>query len=131
MVNLTTVVNLGDIEEQEYELIPEGDYTAQIVASEMKDTKAGTGQYLELRIQILEEPYQGRLVFDRLNLVNPNSVAVEIGQRALLQICKAVGVEDLEDSEQLHGREMKVKIKIKPAVGDWPAGNEVKKYLSA
>jgi hypothetical protein len=85
--------NANDVPEDEgFQPIPEGDYTCQIVQSEMKDTKAGTGQYLELRIQVLEEPYVGRLVFERLNLINPNETAVKIANRTLADICEAVGV---------------------------------------
>ena len=42
------------------EPIPAGKYQAVIIESEMKPTKAGTGQYLELKFQILEGEYKGR-----------------------------------------------------------------------
>ena len=123
--------NAEDAPESEFEVLPAGDYACQIIQSEMKETKAGTGQYLELRIQVLDEPYTGRLVFDRLNLINPNETAVKIAQRTLADICKAVGVLELEDSEELHGIEFTARLKVKPAQGDFPEGNEVGKYLPA
>ena len=97
----------------------------------MKETKAGTGQYLQLNIQILDDPYTGRLVFERLNLINPNETAVKIANRVLADICSACGVMEVEDSEELHGIEFKIKLVVKEAEGDWPAGNEVKKYLAS
>lgn len=121
--------NVNDApEDKGFELIPEGMYTAQIIQSEMKPTKAGTGQYLELRVQILDEPYTGRLVFDRLNLINPNETAVAIAQRTLADICKACNLEEIEDSEELHGIEINVTLTEKEAEGDWGASNEIKKY---
>lgn len=124
--------NAGEVPEDDgFEPLPDGWYIGQIVQSEMKETKAGTGQYLELRIQILEEPYVGRLVFDRLNLINPNETAVKIANRTLADICEAIGVMEIEDSEELHGQELKVKLKMKPADGDFPAGNDVKGYKSS
>ena len=121
--------NVNDApEDKGFELIPEGMYTAQIIQSEMKPTKAGTGQYLELRVQILDEPYTGRLVFDRLNLINPNETAVAIAQRTLADICKACNLEEIEDSEELHGIEINVTLTEKEAEGDWKASNEIKKY---
>ena len=55
-----------------YDVLPPGKYLAQIVASEMRPTKDGMGQYLFLEIDILEGHYAGRKLFDRLNLVNAN-----------------------------------------------------------
>lgn len=120
-------------EDEGFQPIPEGEYLAQIVQSEMKNNKAGTGQYLELRVQILEEPYVGRLVFERLNLINPNETAVRIANRTLADICEACGMgdEEIEDSEDLHGIEFIAKLKVTEAKGEFPPGNEVKKYKAA
>ena len=123
--------NVEDAPEAQFEVIPVGVYAAQIIQSELKETKAGTGQFLELRIQLLEDPHAGRLVFDRLNLVNQNETAENIAKRKLAELCRAVGVLEVEDSEELHGVEIQVKLGISPAKGDYPESNEVKKYLAA
>jgi hypothetical protein len=118
-------------EDEGFKPLPEGEYTVQIIQSEMKETKAGTGHFLELRMQVLDGDHVGRLLFDRLNLINPNETAVKIAQRTLADICEATGVLEVEDSEELHGIEMIAKVVIKPAQGDWPEGNEIKKYKAA
>jgi hypothetical protein len=123
--------NAAEAPADDFDTLPAGEYTAQIIQSEMKDTKSGTGQYLEMRVQILDEPFTGRLIFERLNLVNPNNTAVMIAQRTLAQICKALDIESLEDSEELHFREMNIKVGIRPPKGDFPASNEIKKYSVA
>ena len=121
--------NAGEVPEDSFEPIPEDDYTLQIIRSEMKDTKAGTGQYLELRLQVLDEPYTGRLIFERLNLINPNEVAVRIANRTFADICNAVGVLEVEDSEELHGIEFSAHVVIsEDDGGEYPPQNEVKKY---
>ena len=66
-----------------YDVLPPGKYLGQIVASEMRPTKDGTGQYLYLEVDILEGQYAGRKLFDRLNLINANPDAVQIAQRTL------------------------------------------------
>ena len=73
-----------------FDPIPAGKYLAIITDSEMRTTKAGTGEYLELTFQILEDEHKGRLVWSRLNLQNPNPLAVEIAQGELSAICRAV-----------------------------------------
>ena len=85
---------------QPLELLPPGKYIAQIVSSEMRLTKDGKGQYLFLEMDVLEGPYQGRKLFDRLNLVNANTQTVEIAQRTLSAICHATGRMQVEDSER-------------------------------
>lgn len=123
--------NADDVPEDEgFTPLEEGEYVCQIVQSEMKETKAGTGQYLELRVQCLEEPYVGRLIFERLNLINPNETAVKIANRTLADICLACGINEVEDSEELHGIEFLAKVVKTEPKGDYPAGNEIKKYKS-
>jgi hypothetical protein len=73
-----------------YEPLPADWYKAVITQTEEKPTKLQTGSYLQLMIEVIEGQYAGRKVFDRLNLKNPNSVAVEIAQRSLSSICRAM-----------------------------------------
>ena len=110
--------------------IPAGWYRAVIEASEEKPTKAQTGSYLQLTIQIIEGEHAGRKVIDRLNLNNPNETAVEIAQRTLSSICRALGIMTPRDSQDLHDKPMMVKVKVKPASGDYSASNEVDDYAA-
>lgn len=112
-----------------FELIPAGEYPVMIVKSEMKPTKAGTGQYLELEMDLQDG--SSRKVWDRLNLINPNPKAVEIAQRSLSAICHATGQMSVQDSEQLHGRLMVAVIKVEPGQGAYGPSNGVKTYKPA
>ena len=105
------------------EALPPGDYKVQIVQSEMRVTKSGTGQLLWLDEEVLEGPLQGRHVYDQLNLINPNPTAEEIAQRTLSAICHAVGKLQVADSEELHFLPMLVRVAVKPN-----GYNEVKGY---
>jgi Protein of unknown function (DUF669) len=108
--------------------IPAGWYNVQIDQSEMKPTKDGSGAYLELRLAVLDGQYVGRKVFARLNLRNNNATAVEIAYKDLSAICHATGVMQVQDSSQLHGRPMKIKVSVRAATGEYEASNEVKAY---
>lgn len=110
------------------EPVPSGDYLCMIVDSEMKPTSRGDGTYLQLTMEILEGPYQGRKLFDRLNLQNPNAQAVEIAYRTLSAICHAVGVMQVNDSAQLHDKPLIAKVALKPPKGEYGESNEVKGY---
>lgn len=110
-----------------YEAIPAGDYESMVTASEMKSTKDGTGQYLELTVEIQSGQFQGRRLFDRLNLSNRNPKAVEIAQKQLAQLCHATGVLQVQDSQQLHNRPMVMKVAVKNDPERGPS-NEIKGY---
>jgi hypothetical protein len=109
------------------ENLPPDDYVMHIKASEMKPTKKGNGQYLLLDLEVLEGPFKGRHVFDRLNLDNPNETAVEIANKTLSAICHAVGVLRVKDSNQLHNRKMIVTVDVEKQEGYSPS-NAVKGY---
>ena len=59
-----------------YDPIPAGKYQAVITESEMKPTRTGNGQYLQLEFEIIEGEYKNRKVWARLNLENANADAV-------------------------------------------------------
>lgn len=107
--------------------LPTGEYNVMIIASEMKPTKTGLGQYLELTMQVLDGACINRLIWARLNLVNQNQTAMEIAQRELSAICHAVGVLAVQDSEQLHNIPLKIRVVVK---SDQQYGdrNEIKAY---
>ena len=111
-----------------YEVLPPGKYLAQIVNSEMRPTRDGMGQYLYLEIDILEGQYAGRKLFDRLNLSNPNPSAVEIAQRTLSSICRAVGRLQVNNSEQLHLVPFVADVKVRPPRGEYGESNSIR-YL--
>lgn len=110
--------------------VPEGWYTAQIVKSEIKDTSTGTGKRLNLSFKIMEGEYANKMVFEGLNIVNPNPQAVEISKRMLRSICDALDIEELGDTNELHGQPMKVKVGIKPANANWPESNKINNVKS-
>lgn len=111
-----------------YEVLPAGKYLVQILYSEMRPTRDGFGQYLYLELEILEGPYAGRKLFDRLNLVNDNETAVEIARRTLSSICRAVGQMQVKDSEQLHGIPLIADVRIRPPKGQYGESNSIR-YL--
>jgi len=110
--------------------VPAGWYKAVIAASEEKPTKAQTGSYLQMTLEIIEGDHMGRKVTERLNLNNPNATAIEIAQRTLSSICRAVGVMTPRSSDDLHDKPMMVKIKVKPGDANYGASNEIDDYAA-
>jgi hypothetical protein len=117
-----------------YGTIPPGEYEVMIVESEQRATKKDDGSYLSLTLEVQSGEYQGRKLFDRLNLDNPNRKAVEIAQRTLSQICHATGVLQVKDSFDLHHHPMIAVVKVRPEREDpisgkfYEASNEIKEY---
>ena len=129
MANLGTNFDATSVEPtQTYEVLPPGKYLAQIVESEMRLTKDGTGKYLFLVLAVLEGPYKDRKLFDRLNLVNANPQTVEIAQRTLSAICHATGRLQVEDSEDLHFIPLTVAVQVQPTKNGYGASNKIR-YL--
>ena len=95
-----------------------------------KTTKAQTGSYLNMVLEVIEGDKAGRKLFERLNLRNPNQTAVEIAERTLSSICRAVGVMLPRDSSDLHDKPMMAKVKVKPAKDGYDASNEIGEYAA-
>lgn len=95
-----------------FEPIPKGKYLVIITESEIKSTKAGDGQYLQLVHEIVDGQYKGRKLWARLNIVNRNKTAEDIAQRTLSALCRAAGVMNLQDSTQLHNIPVVADVKV-------------------
>lgn len=111
-----------------YDVLPAGKYRAQIVESEMRVTRNGMGQFLWLMLDIIEGQYQGRKLFDQLNLVNSNPQTVEIAQRTLSAICHATGKLQVNDSVDLHLVPMTIQVGVKPPKDGYSEKNTIR-YL--
>ena len=103
------------VDEMNFDSIPAGWYSVTVNGAEIKQTKAGTGQYINLGLSITGPSHQGRMVFDIINIRNPNPKAEEIGRKNLGQIMKAVGLAQLQDTDQLVGGSMQVKVSVEDA----------------
>lgn len=120
-----------DTEQRDYEELPNGDYQLEIEASDIVPTSTGSGTILKTTIVVVApESLKGRKIFNNYNLENQNAQAQEIGQRQFASLCRAIGVDSVEDSEELHFRTFSAKIGLgKPSKdGKYPARAEIKKY---
>lgn len=112
----------------DFEPIPAGKYNAVITDSEVKETKAGTGTYLQLAFQVLDGEYRGRMLWSRLNLDNPNPTAVKIAQQELSAICRAVGVLTPHDSVELHDLPLVIHVRCRRRNDTGDLTNEIRGY---
>lgn len=112
-----------------FDTVPAGWYNALIDESDMKPTKGGDGAYLHVRFNVIDGQYAGRKIFTRLNIRNANPVAQEIAYKQLSAIAHAVGVLNIQDSSQLHGIPLKIKVKVKKdTTGQYDDQNEINAF---
>lgn len=133
MAFLNESFNRSDIPEAEgggsFEPIPAGTYDVVVQGIDLRTTKAGTGQYLAVRLDVTGPTHQGRVLWSNINFRNPNLTAESIGQRQLGELMDAVGLAVFDDTDQLLGGRLKASVIIKddPQYG---RRNEVKKMTS-
>jgi hypothetical protein len=112
----------------DFDPIPAGKYLAVITASQMKETKNKTGDYLELVFQIVEGEYKTRLLSARLCLNHPTPTTSKIARSQLADICKAVGVLTPGDSAELHNLPLIINVKLKKRDDTGELTNEIKGF---
>ncbi len=110
-----------------FEPLAAGWYPVEIENAEIRDTKAGTGKYLKLELSVIGEQHNGRKLWPNINLMNPNAKAVEIGMRELAALGLACGLAAITDTDELLGKQIQARVKIKQEKGYDP-DNEVTAY---
>lgn len=103
--------------DRNFDPIPPGWYDVSITGAELRQTKAGTGQYIAVRYDVTGPTHQGRVVFGNLNIRNPNAQAESIGRQQLGELMRAIGLAKVEDTDQLIGHHLQIKVKIRESAG--------------
>lgn len=112
-----------------FDPIPAGNYVAEIIESDVVNTKSGSGQMVKLTWKITEGEYENRRIWDQINFRNANEVAQRIGQQSLAELCAACGIRGpLDDTEHLHGVPVRLRVKIGKAQDGYEARNEISRY---
>lgn len=131
MANIADFSTRADqIPDQDFQPIPDGVYNFEIKSAEMKDTKDGTGQYINLSLTVLGPTHANRIVFSMINIVNKNPAAEEIGLRQLKELRIACGIATLRDTDELIGKTLKGKVGTRKDA-EYGDKNVIKSYMSA
>jgi len=110
-----------------FDAIPDGQYIAVISDSELKETRAGNGRYLQLEFVVTEGEYANRKLWAQLNMENPSQKAVQFGRANLASICRAVNVLHVEDSSELHNIPLQITVRCRKEA-DGTISNKVVAY---
>ena len=124
----TNDVPKDDHQQADTGLIPVGKYPAKIESVDLKDTKAGTGSYLNIMFRIEGDKQANRCAWAVFNINNPNEKAQEIGKRQLAQVCEAVGIIELEDTDQLLGKQLEIDIRFQAGSNGYPDKHQPKYF---
>ncbi len=82
-------------------LIP-GDYICKITESEVSATKAGTGHYLKVVLEVVQDcKDKGRKLYDYINIQNPNPIAERLAAKSLSALGRATGIWSIQNPQQL------------------------------
>lgn len=111
-----------------FDPVPAGNYLAIISESQMKPTKSGSGDYLQLTFQVIEGEHKGRMLWSRLNLDNPNETTRKFARAELSAICRAVGVMAPKDSVDLHNIPLVITVGLKKRDDTGELTNVIKGY---
>ena len=114
----------------EFAPVPAGWYLASIHSAEVKQTKAGNGQYIKVRYDLVGGEHANRVVFANLNLKNPNEVAQNMGRQQLGEIMRAIGLPTIQDTDQLVGGVLEIKLSVRDDP-QWGTSNEVKGFRAS
>ena len=114
-----------------FDPIPAGKYTAIITASEMKTTSKGDGSFLKVEFTVQGGEFNGRKIWDNLNIQNPSEQAQNIARGNLSAICRAVGVLQPTDSAQLHNIPLLISVKTAKRKDNGEMTNVVGGYAAA
>ncbi len=134
MANLQGInIDANVPESGNFTIIPPATYKAVIAGDKITTTKDGRGKMLELTVQIIEGPYTGLTIIDRLNIVNASQQAQNIAQGTLKRICGVLRAPfPPQNTDSLMGKPMLVTVGVEEftsnKTGNVLKSNKIKNY---
>ena len=130
----TELPEIFDPETQEgnsWDLLPVGEYSAQIIEANVLQPKSRDGYYLALTWKIAEGEFEGRELWDRITYTHSNEQAQTIGRKTLKDLCVALDVnEQINDAEVFLFKLARIRLGIeKDKQGLYPDKNKVSRIL--
>jgi hypothetical protein len=114
-----------------WDLLPVGEYVAQVVEASVEQPKSGDGHYVKLVWKVVEGEYEGRQLWQRVTYVHSSPQAVEIGRKTLKDLCVALGInEHIESVEPFLFKTARIKVGIEvDKNGQYDDQNRIKRIL--
>ena len=115
--------------ENDFSPIPAGKYQVSIEEITINETRAGTGQYLRIKLRVADgQPYANRIVWTYINFQNTNPTAERIGQQRLNQLLLSCGLHVIQDTDELLNRVVLAQVIVREASNGYEASNDVKAF---
>lgn len=133
MANLAGMYDPNAEASGDFDPIPAGEYRAEIVESDIEDIskKDNKGRCLKLTWKVQGGEFDGRLVWQRLNMwgenMTNNDKVVSIAQSQFASIRQATGKANVNDSTELHHIPCMIRVAVKvDQSGQYAPQNEIK-----
>ena len=115
--------------ENDFQPIPAGKYSVYIEEISINETRAGTGQYLRIKLRVADgQPYANRIIWTYINFQNTNPTAERIGQQKLNQLLLSCGLHVIQDTDELLNRVVLAQVVVREASNGYEASNDVKAF---
>lgn len=111
---------LPEREQRDFECLPDGWYSAEVLTADVCATKAGTGAYLAVQFAVTGPTHAGRRVWQNYTLRNPSSSAERIGREQLGELVRALGIQTPKDSDELVGNLCEIRLTTRQQEGFAP-----------
>lgn len=113
-----------------FEPIPANWYKVIVASAEIKATKAMTGSYIRLELEVVEGEHSGRRIYENLNTENENQTTKDIAIRQFGSLCRAIHTFTLRDLSDLYNKPFMAKVGIKAARDGYEASNRIMQYAA-
>ena len=115
-----------------WDVLPAGEYVAQVVEASIQQPNSGDGYYLALTWKIIEGAYEGRQVWQRITYQHSSEQAQTIGRKTLKDLCVATEVaEQVDDAEVFLFKPVRIRLGIeRDKQGVYPDKNRISRIMS-
>lgn len=114
--------------DRNFDVMPAGWHPMHAIEADVQPPKTGGGQMICLTWEVLDGAFKGRRIWHRINYINASAQAQEIGQRELGQLCKALGLGPITDTDVLKFKPVQGRVGIEKGKDGYEDKNKVSDF---
>lgn len=115
---------------QTNEVLPPGLYTVEVTNVTDKSNANGSGCEIELTV-IEPKAHERRKIWTTLYVNHSNDTTQRIAREQIAALGQAAGIKELRTTDELFGKVVRVRTKIREARGGYPERADIAGYMAA
>ena len=128
-LNFDTAAIVPSAPQNTNEVLPPGLYTVEV--TNVTDKANANGSGCEIELTVVDGAHERRKIWTTLYINHSNETTQRIAREQIVALGQAAGIKELTNTDELFGKVVRVRTKIREARNGYPERADIAGYMAA